>query len=401
MDINPETLKGEETRTILDRLISYVSKTEEELQEEKKEQKKKTTDLKLFIARKEGFELGTIEDQLRSIATEDSTHKYTVDFINDHGFSEVELNEEASLLEIRTPSYNRKDHSILINTDDYVRVYTTERRYWTKKTIEKVIDYLPGLSRLYLSADDIGGIVDGLNDVTETYVSGFTSKYQSYDDDRRISIQFHGGDEEDIKHIKEEFSAKPTRVEFGQKNSPTDVVTGAVTRDARVNIPGIKAGKEDIGAKTLDSVADNFEQKDQEHFNIPHAPEMSNGPGGIEIDGFTTIRLENVDQPGQTAMADGGSIHKNIPEDAFVTGLKEQILDKKKRYDFNDWGNDEFLVLDKERTETFHLGVSGKDLVVNARPETTAITVKEFCKIILEEFKSTYSISSRSTNLKE
>lgn len=408
MELDPQELQGAETSEIIQRLVARVTKTEEELQEEKEEQKRKTTDLKLFIARKEGFELGAIEQRLNEIAQDSSTHQYTKDFISDHGFTETKLNEETSFLEIRTPSYNRKDHSILIEGDEFVRVLTTERRYWTKKTIERVIDYLPGLSRLYLSADDIRGIVTGLNEITETRISGFTSKYRSYDDERRISIQFHGGDEEDIQDVKEEFNAKPTRVEFKQKNSPTDAVTGALTRDARINIPGIRAGSEELGEETLGSVASRFEEIDKEHYDIPNAPEMSSTEGGIEIDGFTTLRLSDVEELSSKAMPDGGEqtnfgseSEDDDDERSFVTGLKEQILDKKQRYEFTEWSEEDYLILDKDRHESFQLGIERQDLILNARPGTTPITLKEFCRIILEEFKSTYSIETRTTDLLE
>ena len=406
MEPNPQDLQGAETSEIVQHLVSRVTKTKEELQEEKEEQKQKTTDLKLFVARKEGFELGAIEQQLNKLVQNPSTHQYTQDFISDHGFTETKLNGECSLLEIRTPSYNRADYSILVEGDEYLRILTTERRYWTKKTIERVIDYLPGLSRLYLSADDIRGIVTELNQITETRISGFTSKYRSYDDERRISIQFHGGDENDIQDVKEEFNAKPTRVEFKQKNSPTDAVTGALTRDARINIPGIRAGSEELGEETLGSVATQFEEIDKRHYNIPNAPEMSSSAGGIEVDGFTTLRLTDVKDPMPKAMPVGGEQtdlssenEGDNEERGFVAGLKEQILNKKQRYEFTEWQEEDYLVLDKNRHETFQLGIEQQDLIVNTRPETTPITLKEFCRIILEEFKSTYSIETRTTNL--
>lgn len=399
MEISLNELEGRPTPEILRFLANQVTKTEEELQEEKKEQQRKTTDLKIFIAKKEGFELGSVEEGLQELVRNEDTHQYTVDFITEHSFSERRLNEEASLLEVRTPSFDREDHFVLLDAGNYLRVYTTERRHWTKKTVEKVIDYLPGLSRLYLSADDIRGVVDGLGEITETHVSGFTSKYQSYDDERRISIQFHGGDEEDIQDVKDEFNAKPTRVEFRQKNSPTDAVTGAVTRDARVNIPGIRAGSEGLGIETMESVAEEFEALDKAHYSIPNAPEIKSTGGGITIDGFTTLRLgDNGQQPART---DGGQTHGEGAEQSFVDGLKEGILERKQRYDYTEWESEDFLILDKERSETFQLGVDGEDLVLNARPGTTPITLKDFCRVILEEFKSTYEISQRSVSLSE
>lgn len=396
MELDPKQLKNKPTGEIVQSLLRYVTKSEEELQREKEEERKRTTDLKVFISRKDGFVLGTIERQLQNLASNPETHQYTRDFINDHGFSEVSLNESVSYLEIRTPSYERSDQAILVDTGEYVRTLTIERRYWTKRTIEKVLDYLPGLSRLYLTADDISEIVKSLNNITETNVSGFTSKRRSYEDDRRISIQFHGGDEDDIVHVKEEFDAKPTRVEFRQKNSPIDAVTGAVTRNARINVPGIKAGSEALGEATIRAVADEFEQFDQEHFNVPNVPKIKSFEEGLVIEGFTTIRLVDEDQ--QAAATDGGKPEEEASE-TIQESLVEDIFESKRRYDFQEWVSNDFLLLDKERNEIFQVGIDGNDLIVNARPGTTPITLKEFCRIILQEFKTTYGISQRTTDL--
>lgn len=399
MTLNSRDLKELPTSEIVEYLLQHVVKTPDELRKEKEEKKRQNTDLKVFISKKENFKLGTIEAELEELATDSDTHQNTVDFINEHGFSEIRLNEETSLLEVRTPSYERTDQAILIDTGEYLRALTVERRHWTERTIERVLDYLPGLSRLYLSADDIREIVQGLNEITKTDVSGFTSKYQSYRKDRKISIQFHGGDDDDIEHVREEFDAKPTRVEFKQKNSPTDAVTGAITRDARINVPGIRAGSEQLGAATIDSVASCFEQLDKEHFEIPNTPRMKKTEGGLVIEGFTTIRLE--DQKSERMSEDGGLTHDEDAsvEKTFVQALEEDVFDRKQRYEFTEWIEDEdYLILDTERHEMFQVGIDGNDLVIHARPGTTPVTLKEFCRMILEEFKTTYSISSRTQN---
>lgn len=400
MALNSENLQGLSTSDIVEQLLQHVVKTPEELREEKEEKKRQNTDLKVFISKKEGFRIGSIEDKLEELATDSDTHQNTVDFIDEHGFSEIILNENTSLLEVRTPSYERADQAILIDTGEYLRTLTIERRYWTERTIERVLDYLPGLSRLYLSADDIRDIVNGLNEITETEVSGFTSKYQSYKKDRKISIQFHGGDDDDIRHVRDEFDAKPTRVEFRQKNSPTNAVTGAITRDARINVPGIRAGSEQLGAATVDSVATRFEELDRAHFDVPNTPKMKNTEDGLVIEGFTTIRLE--DQEPNQMRKDGGIIRDEEVqvEKTFVEALEEDIFDRKQRYEFTEWvENEDYLVLDLERHEMFQVGIEGEDLVINARPGTTPITLKDFCRLILEEFKTTYSISTRTQNL--
>lgn len=392
MEISPGQLEDRSTQEIIDVLLQHVTKSEEELEKEKEEQRRQTTDLKVFIARKEGFKLGTIESRLQELATSPDTHDNTKDFIDKHGFSERPLNDDTSYFEIRTPSFERTDQFILVDAGEYIRTLTLERRYWTKRTIERIIDYLPELSQLYLTADDIGGIVDNLNDITETNVSGFTSKYRSYNSDRRLSIQFHGGDWKDIQHVEDEFGAKPTRVEFRQKNSPTDAVSGSITRDARINVPGIRAGSEDLGARTVNSVATEFEHLDQQHFEIPNTPTIQSTDSGLVIEGFTTLRLEEGTRP---VMPDGGEGEDR----SFTEALKEEILHSKRRYDCRSWNENDFLILDKERSEMLQVGVDDRDLVVNARPGTTPITLKEFCRIILEEFRTTYGISQRTTNL--
>lgn len=404
--IRPDVLEGMETSEIIDHILQHVVKSNEELQEEKSEMRKKSTDLKIFVLKKEEFEIGSIETTLEKLATEESTHKNTVEFINNHGFSESMLNPNASLLEIRTPSYERTDKATFISSGDYVRVLSVERRQWTKKTIERVIDYLPSLSRLYLTANDISSIVTGLNEITKTDVSGFTSKYNSYRDDRRISIQFHGGGTDDIEHVEKEFDAKPTRVEFKQKNSPTDAVTGAVTRNARINIPGIRAGSEELGAETVNSVASKFEEIDKKHFDVPNAPAARMTDSGMVIEGFTTLNLYESDTNQREVITDGGesesgggqSNHADV-EKAFVEALTEDIFESKRRYDFTEWReHEEYLLLDKERNEMFQVGISDRDLIVNARPGTTSVTLKDFCRVILEDFKTTYDISSRTVD---
>lgn len=405
--IQPDVLAGMETSEIIQFVLQHVVKSEEELQEEKEELRKKSTDLKVFITKKEGFELGSIESNLEKLATNDRTHKNKINFINNHKFSEHILNDATSLLEIRTPSYKRTDRAILVDTGDYVRAFSVERRQWTKKTLERIINYLPGLSRLYLSANDIQDIIDSLNEITPTQVSGFTSKYSSYTDSRRISIQFHGGDTDDIKHVREEFKAKPTRVEFKQKNSPVDAVSGALTRNGRINIPGVREGSEELGEKTVDSVATQFEKLDKEHFDVPYTPQAKTTEDGLVIEGFTSVTLSEPETKSRDVATDGGesvSEETRQPEEgkekSFVDALREDVFETKRRYDFTEWREDEdYLLFDKERNEMFQVGIDDEDLVINARPGTTSITLKDFCQIILEEFNTTYNISGRKINL--
>lgn len=394
MDLDPHSLQGLSTDEILQTLIEHVVKTEEEIGEEAEREKRTTTDLKVFLAKSNGFRLGTLEQQLHDLGLRTDLHKKTLEFLHNRGFKEISLNESTSYFEIRTPSYDRTDQFILVREGESLRIYTIERRYWTKRTIERVIDYLPTLDLIYVSADDIESIVDGLELITETNVSGFTAKRLSYEDDRRISIQFHGATKQDIVDVEKQFGARPTRVEFKQHNSPTSVVKGTVSRDGRINIPRILRGSESLGSETIDQVVGGMEEADENNFSVPFEPRINSDESGLTIDGFTTIQLTSQNNVIET---DGGN--SNIePDETLVESLVEDVFSKT-RYDHSEWSHGDFLVYDKNLLESFQITVVDEDIFLNVRPETSSKTVRTFCQHILEHFRTDYTIHHRATDL--
>jgi len=336
------------------------------------------------VAENKGFSLGTLNEEIQALAKSDKASKHVQNFITEHNFSEERLNEEVSYVEIYTPNYERTDQFIFLDGSEYLKVLTAERRDWTKKTVENLLKYLPGIDRLFLSSSDLREIVD---DLPKTSISGFTAKYHSYHTDKRVTIQFHGGSEKELEKVEEEFGARPTRLEFDQANSPSAAIHSSVDRKGYYKFTYVREGSEEKGRETLRQIFQDYEEHDREHFEVEFTPEKIPVKNGFTIEGFTTLQLLDEDED-------------RSEEKAPSEKLRDDILDRKRRYEFSEWEQGNYLVFDKEHNEPFEITVEGRDLAVHAKPATTSATLRDFCNIILEDFNSTYSFEKTSNPLR-
>jgi hypothetical protein len=383
MNIDNHALKDKGTEEIVSVLIDHVSKSDEEVQHER-EEGRRTTELKVFVAENHGFELGTLSQEIQKLAESENTTKHVDSFITEHNFVEERLNDEVSYVEIHTPNYERTDQFIFLDNEDYLKVLTAERRDWTKKTVENLIRYLPDLDRLFLSSEDLRDIVTGL---PKTTISGFTAKYHSYHTDKRVTIQFHGGTETDLQKVEDEFGARPTRLEFDQANSPTEAIHSSVDRQGYFKFTRVREGSEQKGVETLQQIFHDYEEHDREHFEVEFTPRRIPLKSGFTIEGFTTLQLIEKEE--------NDEVEKTPSEK-----LKEEVLERKRRYEYTEWEPGNYLVFDKEHNEPFEIGVEERDLVVYAKPGTTSVTLRDFCNLILEDFNSTYGVEKTSKSLR-
>lgn len=383
MNIDNHALKDKDTEEIVSVLIDHVSKSDQEVQLER-EEGDNTTELKVFVAENQGFELGELTQEIQELAEAKDTSKHIDSFITEHNFVEERLNDEVSYVEIHTPNYERTDQFIFLNDGDYLKVLTAERRDWTKKTVENLLRYMPDLDRLFLSSEDLQEIVE---DLPKTTISGFTAKYHSYHTDKRVTIQFHGGTEADLKKVKDEFGARPTRLEFNQANSPTEALHSSVDRQGYYKFTRVRKGSEQKGVETLQQIFHEYEEHDREHFEVEFSPRRIPIKSGFTIEGFTTLQLiEEEENDGE--------------EKTPAEKLKEDILERKRRYEYTEWEPGNYLVFDKEHNEPFEIGVEERDLVVYAKSGTTSVTLRDFCNLILEDFNSTYGVQKTSKSLR-
>lgn len=383
MNIDNHALKDKDTEQIVSVLIDHVAKSDEEVQRER-EEGRRTTELKVFVAENNGFELGKLSEEIQKLAESDDTTKHVDSFITEHNFVEERLNDEVSYVEIHTPNYERTDQFIFLDTADYLKVLTAERRDWTKKTVENLLRYMPTLDRLFLSSEDLREIVTGL---PKTTISGFTAKYHSYYTDKRVTIQFHGGTEADLQKVEDEFGARPTRLEFDQANSPTKAIHSSVDRQGYFKFTRVRKGSEKKGVETLQKIFHDYEKHDRHHFEVEFTPKRIPLKSGFTIEGFTTLQLIEKEE-------DSGA------ETTPAEKLKEEILDRKRQYEYTEWEPGNYLVFDKEHNEPFEIGVEDRDLVVYAKPATTSVTLRDFCNLILEDFNSTYGVDKTSKSLR-
>jgi hypothetical protein len=381
MDFESHDLKGAETEEIVSALVDRVVKSSEEIEEEEQEAQPSRTELKVFVAENRGFEVGTLSTEIEALASKTTTNKNIQTFITEHNVSETVLNEEVSFVEIATPSHERVDQFIFITRDDYLKIITAERREWTKKTVERLITYLPSVDRLFLSSEDLEEIVETLPGAT---ISGFTAKYNAYHSDKSLTITFHGGNEDDLETVKEEFGAKPTRLEFSQSNSPMGVVQSSIGQNGYYKHTSVLEGYEDLGRRTLEEIFEAYEDHDRQHFAVEFTPIRKPVKSGFTYEGYTTLLLTENEQNDSQELTEQ---------------LEEQILDGKQRYKYSTWDTGNYLVFDTEHNEPFEIGVEGRDLALHAKEATSSVTFRDFCHLILEKFNSSYRMEKQSAML--
>ena len=380
MKLEPSSLSGDR-EDIISVFIDQITRTEDE-EEAEKEEGSRRTDVKVFLANNDGFKIGNLNAAIKSLAETRDLSKHIQRYIAEHNFHEEVLAQDISLVEIDTPKRARTDQFVFFDDDDYLRIITAERRKWTKKTAEKLIKYLPSLERVFLTPGDLEEIV---GDLYGASVTGFTAKYHSYKEDKRASIRFHGGTREDLDDVERVFEAKPTRLEFGQRNSPSNAIHSSIAQEGHYSFSSIRPGSEDRGAKTLNELSEAFEKHDQQNYRVEHKPVRKFFEGGVKLEGFTTLQLIDEDTEELT--------HETADR------LEEDILDKKQQYEFSEWERGNYMVFDKDHGEQFEITVEQSDVLLHAKESTTSSSLRDFCSLVFEEFDSTYSLEKTSRRL--
>ncbi|WP_363467258.1 hypothetical protein [Halogeometricum borinquense] len=382
MKFDPNQLSGN-TEEIVSVFIEYITRTDEEIEHEEERGQRKTQ-VKIFLANNHGFELGSLNAEIERLAETDGLSDYIQRYITEHNFHEKRLGEDVSYVEIDTPKRARTDQFVFIDDGDYLRIITAERRKWTKKTVERLLKYLPSLERVFLTPSDLEEIVEELYG---TSVSGFTAKYHSYKTDKRASIRFHGGTDEDLEKVENVFDAKPTRLEFKQRNSPDAAVRSSVAQEGHFTFSSVRPGSEERGIQTLEALSRGFESHDQQNYKIEHKPDRETFKDGFTIEGGTTLRL--IDD----------SDEYTLDQDT-ADFLEERILDHKRRYEYSVWEHGNYYVFDKDTGEPFEITVEAEDIHLHAKEATTSTSFRDFCSLVFEEFDSTYTLEKNSRKLK-
>jgi len=381
MDVNPSGLKAKTKKEIVRDLIDHVTKSEEEVSR-KQTRGGKTTDLKLYLCDSKGFEIGTVESITEEMAVDGERRQAARDFGNNHTFEEEILSDEVSFLTISTPDYERTDDFILLRNNGYLWVLTTEPKDWIEDTIFKLIKYCRTLEKLYLSSSNIEEMI---LDLDKAHVSGFTAKYSATYQERDATLRFHGAEPDDLDKAKDAFKASPTRLEFDQANSPSVAIQGAQTNDGEVKIESVRQGSGEKAVETLLGLSEEYQKHDNQNFEVTNPPEREAHGKGETIRGITAIELHSPDR------------ESSDPDD-LIKDLKENVLSSY-QYDHGFWGEDTLFVHDEHHSEVFELAIEAPNLILYAKETTTSLSLRSFCKQVIDEVDSTYSIRKCSSSV--
>lgn len=362
------------------------------------------TQLKVFVTENKGYHIGNLRQVISNITERPNLHKNVEQYITNHKFKEsiIEGDENLSYVEIETPELGQIDQFIFWNDGDYLKILTAERRERTKKTIERLIDYIPSLDSVLLSPSDLEDVIENLNGA---FITGFTAKYYSFENDRSVSIQVYGGSGEDLEKVKRRFKARPTRIEFNQKNSPVDTVSSAVTQNGLFSVSSIQPGYEEKGAETIVYLFEALEDIDESNFKIDVYPEKIRVDTGTAVLGSTTVELSSdSDADGdssslQSDLADDDSSEENRFE-ALAGRVESEILEPKSRYAYSSWEIGKYEVFDKDNDQPFEITVDEESIRLHAKRGTGPDSYRDFCSYVYDLLNPTYTINNISADLK-
>lgn len=379
MDFDPDSLKGKSKQEIInEELLEHVLTSEEEMRG-KDHRSGGQTDLNLYILDNKGFEIGALDTRINNIYQDKNISGHAKRFFENHPCSETvidEENNEISHIVVSTPEKNREDDCIWMDNDGYFWVFTTVPQEW-RRNIENLIKYLPEVERLFLSSEFLEYLTD---DIEDGRVSGFTAEYHAPYSERQATLQFYGAREDDLQKAKDTFDASPTRIEFNQTNSPTAAIQGASTNDGRITFQSIVKGSEEKASDTLFGVSNEYQELDEQSFNVHYRPKRDFLENGISIDGFTAIELTNPD--------------RNQDEGNLLEDIKTEILNSN-QYRHGDRGDNTLRVLDLHHDEIFDVALEDPDIILYARETTTALSLRSFVQDIFEKLDSTYSLEKK------
>lgn len=380
MEFDPADYTGKSKRDILRELVEYVVKTDEEM-EEKTTRSGGQTDLNIYLCDNQGFEIGDVDHWVHQLTEDDRITGHAENFASEHTFSEDVADEDISIVTITTPAKGREDEFLFVTTDDggYVWVITTVHSDWRDKTIERFLDYLPCLERLYLSSDDLEELT---SDIRDSRVSGFTAKYHAPNRERDATLRFTGAEPGDLEKAEDAFDAKPTRIDFDQTNSPSTAIQGANTNKGRISMRSVRDGSEPKAVETLLGITEEYQSLDRARFDVEFSPELRKLENGFTVDGFTAVELTEPDRD-------------DAATEELVEEIETHVLNGNRyRHGIRDGGT-KIRVFDTEHDETFDVALEPPNIVLYARETTSALSLREFVREVYENLDSTYSLAKK------
>lgn len=387
-----DKLKDKSPKEIKEYLLNSVMKTEKEIEREKVE-KKSESDLKIFLIKSLSLHPNDLPNSIDELLESEDIGYNFEKFLKEHKFMVTEINEKTYGLKIHTPEYKKEDDFILFIGDNYWHVWTLARRYWTKKTLEKLVDNHPFLERSFINPEELEELTSkNLREEMDekSHFSGFVAKYKPFYSEKQVSINMYGGTYEDLKTVKNEFQAEPTQITISMKNSPVNCVLGNLHgNEGFISLSTILEGYYDWGKKITDVASNLFEESDKKSFEMDESPveieEERNGLHYSRYKSFYAFKLEP-------------QLDYNKGEiDKLFEKTLEWLLEKRRGFYGYKWDENSYHLLKKENMDSFQLSKQKDDLVLYPLEGCSEKTVKSVCKDISENVFSDLTVKKYSS----
>ena len=262
--INYNSFKDKSREEILKFFLDYITVKDEEFEvtEERKIRKSWKPHLKFFVVRSYNFNPNSIESFFQnkiSKKKKDPFQDKTKDFLDNFRVFIKPLNKSSTNFYLLMEEYKtkKKYHFVIFSDIKYWIIITLTNKEDLDKTIFRIIKLIDNLEIIKITPNHLEGLI--YNQEYEENIRGFIAKYKPYLSERKITIDVHGGNLNDLNKMRSLFFVEPTQFQFRLKNSPVSVLEGKVFTKGNFTLEKIQQGYHDLAIGTIQNLTNIYE----------------------------------------------------------------------------------------------------------------------------------------------
>lgn len=261
--INYKSLKDKSREEILKFFLDYITvkDAEDKTVEERKLSKSWKPHLKFLIVRSYNFNPNLIEHffQDKIFKEEDLSQDLIRQLLDNFSIFIKPLNEKSTNNYLVMEEYKtkKKYHFIIFSDKKYWIIITLTNKDDLDKTIFRIIKLIDNIEIIKITPNHLEGLV--YNQKYEKNIKGFIAKYKPYFSERKITIDVHGGNLNDLDKMRSLFFVEPTQFQFGLKNSPVSIIEGKVFTKGNFTLEKIQQGYHDLAIETIQNLTSVYE----------------------------------------------------------------------------------------------------------------------------------------------
>jgi len=215
------SLKGKSKKEIIRKFLSYIEVDEEgEVPTglARRGEIWRKTHLKIFIVKSYQFKPENLIDRLNTYYFKERKNDQEFrEFIDTNRILLNTLNNDIYHLEINDKHTKSHFHFVIFLQENYWVVFTLTKKNDLKKSIKKIIRYIPELEYIKITPRH-------LEDLAKTrdfrdHIRGFIAKYKPFYTERKITVDVYGGDLEDLNKLRDIFFVEPNTISFRRHGS--------------------------------------------------------------------------------------------------------------------------------------------------------------------------------------